>query len=65
MDFEKTVWDIFDKYNMGKHEEEGCVPAADEISQIMNNLRNELCLKCGTYKWAHEGSCNGCVWKKD
>ena len=28
------------------------------------DLRNELCLKCGKYKKAHEGSCDGCRWKK-
>ena len=28
------------------------------------DLRNELCLKCGKYKTAHEGSCDGCRWKK-
>ena len=27
------------------------------------DLRNELCLKCGRYKTAHEGSCDGCRWK--
>src|SRR5574344_1489848 len=27
------------------------------------DLRNELCLKCGHYKTAHEGSCDGCRWK--
>ena len=28
------------------------------------DLRNELCLKCGKYKTAHEGSCDGCRWKE-
>ena len=28
------------------------------------DLRNELCLKCGKYKTAHLGSCDGCRWKK-
>ena len=28
------------------------------------DCRNELCLKCGRYKTAHEGSCDGCRWKK-
>ena len=29
---------------------------------------NELCYRCGQYKKAHEGACNGCRWlqvKKD
>ena len=25
--------------------------------------RNELCLKCGEYKNAHKGACDGCRWK--
>ena len=28
-------------------------------------LRNELCLKCGKYKQAHKGACNGCRFKED
>ena len=27
-------------------------------------LRNELCLKCGMYKTAHEGACDGCRWHR-
>lgn len=33
---------------------------ADEIDA----LRNELCLKCGNYKMAHKGACNGCRWRR-
>jgi hypothetical protein len=60
--FEKKVWEIFDRYDIGTHEDESCVPAADEISQLLNDLRNELCLKCGAYTQEHEGACNGCKW---
>ena len=62
--FENEVWAIFDKYGIGKHEDESCVPAADEIAQRMSDMRNELCLKCGEYVRAHEGACDGCRWKK-
>ncbi len=24
----------------------------------------EACLKCGNYTLAHEGSCNGCRWRR-
>jgi len=24
---------------------------------------NELCLKCGSYREAHLGACDGCRWK--
>lgn len=29
----------------------------------LKDCRNELCLKCGQYKTAHNGSCDGCRWK--
>ena len=27
-------------------------------------MRNELCCKCGKYREAHNGACNGCRWKE-
>ena len=27
-------------------------------------MRNELCCKCGKYREAHNGACNGCRWEK-
>ena len=27
-------------------------------------LRNELCFKCGKYREAHNGACDGCRWKE-
>ena len=41
--------------------------AADLIeaqAKEIDALRNELCLKCGNYKLAHEGACNGCRWRR-
>jgi len=39
----------------------------DELnSKLRRNLkdcRNELCLRCGEYRTAHLGSCDGCRWK--
>lgn len=43
------------------------VEAADLIeAQVkeIDTLRNELCLKCGNYKLAHKGACNGCRWRR-
>ena len=31
----------------------------------INDLHNELCLKCGKYKDAHLGACDGCRWRKE
>ena len=28
-------------------------------------MRNELCYKCGKYREAHNGACDGCRWKKE
>lgn len=28
-------------------------------------LRNELCSRCGQYREAHNGACNGCKWRAD
>lgn len=28
-------------------------------------MRNELCCKCGNYREAHNGACDGCRWEND
>jgi len=36
-----------------------------EIERLKANykaIRNELCLKCGKYREAHNGACKGCRW---
>ena len=48
--------------------------AADMIENLQARLaasrrraqdaRNELCLKCGRYRDAHKGACDGCRWKE-
>jgi len=42
-------------------EEQGCRIAVRD--NAISDLRNELCLKCGKYKTAHEGSCDNCRWR--
>ena len=37
--------------------------AVDQAKRDLKDLRNELCYKCGEYKTAHLGSCDGCRWK--
>ena len=39
--------------------------AIENLQNARNTLKNELCLKCGNYKQAHNGACNGCRWKKE
>ena len=36
-----------------------------EAKSELNAMRNELCFKCGKYRDAHNGSCDGCRWKKE
>lgn len=37
--------------------------AIDELRRDLKDCQNELCLKCGDYKFAHKGACDGCRWK--
>ena len=47
----------------------------EEIGQLQEELheaeaelaamRNELCCKCGNYREAHNGACDGCRWKEE
>ena len=37
----------------------------DELKKELHAMRNELCLKCGNYREAHNGACNGCRWEND
>lgn len=40
------------------------IPAADVVTgSDFRDCRNELCLRCGQYKTAHLGSCDGCRWR--
>ena len=36
-----------------------------ETKSELDAMRNELCCKCGNYKQAHNGACDGCRWKKE
>ena len=37
----------------------------DEVRKELHEAKNELCCKCGKYREAHNGACNGCRWKKE
>ena len=36
----------------------------DEMKKELASMRNELCCKCGNYREAHNGACDGCRWKE-
>ena len=38
--------------------------AVTQVRSELYNCKNELCYKCGEYKTAHLGSCDGCRWKE-
>ena len=35
-----------------------------EAKSELAAMRNELCCKCGKYREAHNGACDGCRWEK-
>lgn len=37
--------------------------ALNEFRSELMTCRNELCLRCGSYKESHLGACDGCRWK--
>lgn len=44
-----------------------CFDMENQLSDLTDCV-NELCYRCGQYKKAHDGACNGCRWlqvKKD
>ena len=34
-----------------------------EVKSELAAMRNELCYKCGNYREAHNGACDGCRWE--
>ncbi len=36
-----------------------------KMAAELENCRNALCLKCGNFREAHLGSCDGCRWHAD
>jgi len=34
------------------------------LENELKNCRNELCLRCGSYREAHKGACDGCRYKE-
>ena len=34
----------------------------ETLKRELQSCRNELCLRCGRYKEAHKGACDGCRW---
>jgi hypothetical protein len=41
------------------------IAEVERLREAQRWIRNELCLKCGRYREAHNGACDGCRWKED
>lgn len=44
---------------------ERLVEETERLRRDLKDCRNELCLRCGEYKTARLGSCDGCRWKEN
>lgn len=36
-----------------------------ELLRELKDCRNELCCRCGHYRYAHIGACDGCRWNDE
>ena len=62
-DFAEAVYEAVDVIDGLLNDLQEALDTIDQKSKELKDLRNELCLKCGEYKTAHLGSCDGCRWK--
>ena len=57
----ECTWDYIDRLRMALA---SACKERDELKKELDAMRNELCCKCGKYREAHNGACNGCRWEK-
>ena len=58
----ECTWDYIDRLRMALA---SACKERDEMKKELDAMRNELCCKCGKYREAHNGACDGCRWKKE
>ena len=58
----ECTWDYIDRLRMALA---SACKERDELKKELADMRNELCCKCGNYREAHNGACDGCRWKKE
>lgn len=56
----ECTWDYIDRLRMTLA---AACKERDEARKELHEAKNELCCKCGNYREAHNGACNGCRWK--
>ena len=57
----ECTWDYIDRLRMALA---SACKERDELKKELDAMRNELCFKCGNYREAHNGACDGCRWKE-
>ena len=58
----ECTWDYIDRLRMALA---SACKARDEARKELHEAKNELCCKCGNYREAHNGACDGCRWEKE
>ena len=58
----ECTWDYIDRLRMALA---SACKERDELKKELDSMRNELCIKCGNYREAHNGACDGCRWKEE
>ena len=61
-EYAECTWDYIDRLRMALA---AACKERDEVRKELHEAKNELCCKCGNYREAHNGSCDGCRWRKD
>ena len=64
----ECTWDYIDRLRMALaatcKERDESRKQLHEAKSELTAMRNELCCKCGKYREAHNGACDGCRWKE-
>ena len=55
----ECTWDYIDRIRMALA---SACKERDELKKQLHESKNELCCKCGNYREAHNGACDGCRW---
>ena len=57
----ECTWDYIDRLRMALA---SACKERDEARKELHEAKNELCCKCGNYREAHNGACDGCRWQE-
>lgn len=51
------------KLNLADAQIERLKAEKEVTERNLRDCRNELCLRCGSYRQSHLGACDGCRWR--